>query len=107
MAAYCYTTQEQVAVTEARKELPTEIVFEEKPKPIFVTYMEHVVKLGIENLPALSATRKSKQAAHSIVGEDEGELYPSADLRAAIGREESENDTVHQSWRSSSCFDSF
>ena len=66
----------------------------EESKVTQVTNLEEAVKSAIENHPALSAARKARLAADSIIGEAEAELYPTVDLRLASGREETENSTV-------------
>ena len=65
-----------------------------KTTPTGINSIEEAVESAVKNHPALSATRKSSEAARSGIAEAEGELYPSIDFRSAVGREENENSTT-------------
>ena len=67
---------------------------EKKTEKKSVSNLKEAVSSAIENHPTLSAARKAVKAAKSGIDEANGELYPSVDLRSAIGREETENSTV-------------
>ena len=59
-----------------------------------ITSLEEAVKNALGNHPALSAARKSSEASAFGIDEAKGELYPSIDIRSAVGREQNENSTV-------------
>lgn len=66
----------------------------DKPATVKVSSIEDAVKLAIKNHPALSAARNASNASKEGISEAVGELYPSVDLRSAVGREQTENSTV-------------
>jgi outer membrane protein, adhesin transport system len=85
------TAVDAVAAAPEGSEVPVQ---EEAVVEPFILTMEAAVESAMTNHPALSAARKAGQATKSLIGEAEGELYPSVDIRTAIGRDENENSTV-------------
>ena len=59
-----------------------------------VTSLDAAVRNAIKEHPALSAIRQSQEARKNEIDIARGSLFPSIDVRAASGQEESENSTV-------------